>query len=480
MNKIEDPNFVFEKNYIQKKINEKDGNFFIEQFEKLNKTNILRILDNIGQIPEDFPIEPFLHLKDHLQNQKIRFLFVKHLGKIKNEESVNILKNMLNKEENTLIKREIVSSIGRQRKPENIDCMLNMLNDKDPKIIMQAIRSLLIFKTNDIVFNSLKSLMNHPNETIREILNIELNENHNTNKISSEFIDLQIKKYIKNTVVLGDAYETLKLLPEGCIQLTFTSPPYYNARDYSIYNSYEQYLDFLTRIFKEIYRVTEEGRFFILNTSPVLVPRFSREYSSHRFAIPFDIHPRLIEMGFEFIDDIIWKKPDPSAKNRNGVFFQHRKPLTYKPNSVTEYIMVYRKKSNNLVDWNIQKYSNEIIESSKVKEDYEKTNVWKIAPANDKIHTAVFPETLVYWIIKLYSYIGDIICDPFAGSGTVGAVCKKTKRFFFLTEINKEYFKRIKQKLINNTLFNLNPYNFTDYSHFFKKINNILNPYQEK
>ncbi|MFX1570987.1 MAG: DNA-methyltransferase, partial [Promethearchaeota archaeon] len=278
---------------------------------------------------------------------------------------------------------------------------------------------------------------------------------------------------IKNTSVFGDTRDILKQLPKECIHLTFTSPPYYNARDYSIYSNYEEYLNFLTDVIKEIYRITYEGRFFVLNTSPIIIPRFSRKYSSHRFAIPFDIHPRIINAGFEFIEDIIWKKPDPSAANRNGGFFQHRKPLGYKANSVVEYVMVYRKKTHRLLDWNMEHYSDEVIEKSKVKEDYEKTNLWKIAPTNDKIHPAVFPEELVKWVIKFYSYIGDIILDPFAGSSTVGKVCQKYKRYFFLTENNEKYFKYSKSLLSESDLLSDNPPKFYDYNQFLELIENL-------
>ena len=95
----------------------------------------------------------------------------------------------------------------------------------------------------------------------------------------------------------------------------------------TIYESYEAYLRFLADIFREVHRITKEGRFFVLNTSPVIIPRMSRAHSSKRYAIPFDIHPILTEMGWEFIEDVVWVKPERCAKNRNGGFFQHRKPL---------------------------------------------------------------------------------------------------------------------------------------------------------
>ena len=241
--------------------------------------------------------------------------------------------------------------------------------------------------------------------------------------------------------------EVLKLIPDESIHLTFTSPPYYNARDYTIYQSYEAYLNFLTAIFKETHRITKEGRFFVLNTSPVIVPRISRAHSSKRYAIPYDIHPRLTDIGWEFIDDIVWTKPDYAAKNRNGGFFQHRKPLGYKANSVTESVMVYRKKTNKLIDWNIRQYDEEIIEASRVIGEYEKTNLWHINPATDKVHPAVFPPELAARIVQFYSFKGDLVFDPFGGSGTVGHVALTYERYFLLCEKEAEYIERAKQLL---------------------------------
>ena len=205
-------------------------------------------------------------------------------------------------------------------------------------------------------------------------------------------------------------------------------------------------MDFLASVFEQVHRITKEGRFFILNTSPVIVPRISRAHSSKRYPIPFDIHHYLIKMGWEFIDDIIWQKPEASVKNRVGGFMQHRKPLGYKPNCVTEYLMVYRKKTEKLLDWNIRQYDWKTVNKSKVQDEFETTNVWKIDPCYDKVHSAVFPQELCKRVIKYYSYIGDLVFDPFAGSGTVGRVAKSLDRKFFLTEKDAGYFEYMKSK----------------------------------
>ncbi len=136
-------------------------------------------------------------------------------------------------------------------------------------------------------------------------------------------------------------------------------------------------------------------------------------------------------MGWEFIDDIVWEKPEYSVKNRIGGFQQHRKPLAYKPNSVTEYLMVYRKKTDKLIDWNIRQYDLKTVENSKVKDGFETTNVWKICPKSDKIHSAIFPTDLCKRVIEYYSFEGDLIFDPFGGSGTLGRTAKSLNRKFF-------------------------------------------------
>jgi DNA modification methylase len=343
------------------------------------------------------------------------------------------------------VKRECISSVGRQRNEENIPFFNKVLKDKDPKIVLQAIRALLVFKKNESVIEALKEIANHPNEMIKDVLSIELFETER--KKNSKDNHTSVNPLLKNIAVKGDVVEILKLIKEESFHLTFTSPPYYNARDYSFYSSYQEYLEFLRVVFKEIHRLTKNGRFLIVNTSPVIVPRVSRSHSSRRYPIPFDIHNFLMQDGWDFIDDIVWQKPEFSVKNRIGGFQQHRNPLAYKPNSLTEYLMVYRKKSSDLIDWNIKQYENEIIVSSKVDDDFETTNVWKLDTSFDKTHSAVFPKALCERVIKYYSMKGDLVFDPFGGSGTFGQVALENGRNYFLTEIDDIYFERIKERL---------------------------------
>lgn len=448
----------------------KDNNGVFKQLVYENKRNnayLLNILENLGQLPKDFDGSWLPDLLES-KNKQIRFWTVKNLGKLNNGNYLNTLKNVAINDIDTTVRREAVSSIGRMRNPNTKKVLLEILKDNDPKIVSQAIRGLLIFKSDNEVYEQLKSLINHPNEMVRTVIYKEFFAEQSikskTNQPHTESYD-----YLKNVVVNGDTIEVMKLLKDESVHLTFTSPPYYNARDYSIYPSYKDYLGFLAEVFKEVYRITKEGRFFILNTSPIIIPRISRQHSSKRYPIPFDIHPFLVEMGWEFIDDIVWMKPEASVKNRVGGFQQHRKPLGYKPNTITEYLMVYRKSTEKLLDWNIRQYDWKTVKESKVKDGFETTNVWKIDPCFDKIHSAVFPVELCKRVIKYYSFMGDLVFDPFSGSGTVGKTAKSLDRYFFLTEKDDNYFNYMKSKK-SNEMFDKRPTKFLSLTEFQQTI----------
>lgn len=134
--------------------------------------------------------------------------------------------------------------------------------------------------------------------------------------------------------------------------------------------------------------------------------------------------------------------------NRAGRrFAADRNPLQYKPVPVTEYILVYRKHTKRLIDWNIRSHPNqEAIQASKISDDYETTNVWEITPTSDMEHPAVFPEELASKVITYYSFVDDIVLDPFAGSGTVGLAATKLKRRFVLVDKEQKYVNIMRER----------------------------------
>ncbi len=258
---------------------------------------------------------------------------------------------------------------------------------------------------------------------------------------------------LRNTIALGDAEEVLQDLPAEAIDLVFTSPPYYNARpEYTDYITYEEYLLKLRKIIQSVHRVLAEGRFFVINISPVLIRRANRNEASRRIAVPFDLHRIFVEEGYDFIDDIIWEKPSGAgwATGRGRRFAADRNPLQYKAVPVTEYILVYRKHTARLIDWNIRAHPKpELVEASHIGDNYEQTNIWRIKPAYDKRHPAIFPDELAEKVISYYSFKADVVLDPFAGIGTVGRAAIKLDRRFVLIEQEDKYFSIIREETKN-------------------------------
>lgn len=258
---------------------------------------------------------------------------------------------------------------------------------------------------------------------------------------------------LRNTIGLGDCVELIDEMPAASVDLIFTSPPYFNARpQYSDYEEYEQYLFKMRQIIKRAHRVLNEGRFFAINCAPVLLRRANRNESSKRIAVPFDLHRIFVEEGYDFIDDIIWMKPEGAgwATGRGRRFAADRNPLQYKAVPVTEYILVYRKQTDLLIDWHIRNHPDrEVVADSKVADDYERTNVWRINPKTNSRHPAAFPLELARKVISYYSFKGDVVLDMFAGSGTVGAAAAGLERRFVLFDINPEYVQMMREEAHN-------------------------------
>ena len=405
-------------------------------------SEIIKHLKKLGKLDKNFKDTDLLLSFLKSKNKDIRYWSVNNLAKLADKNFIEIFIEQLKIEKTSYIRREIASALGRMRIEDTIPHLINLLKDKDPNVVLQSVRGLLVFKNIDNIENTLKKMRKHKNEIVRKIIEIEFFDSFVQKGDHTSF-----PPNLKNCVINDDVLKVLKNVENDSIHLTFTSPPYYNARDYSIYDSYETYKLFLLKVFKEVNRVTKEGRFFVLNTSPIIIPRVGRKYSSIRYPIPFDLHNGIIDMGWEYIDDIVWVKPEASTKNRVAGFELHRKPLAYKPNCITESLVVYRKKSNKLIDWIFKQYPKDIIEKSKVKDGYETSNVWKIDPSSSKIHSAIFPLKLCDKVINYYSFVGDLVFDPFAGSGSVGVSARNNKRNYFLTEKNKEYYDFILNKL---------------------------------
>lgn len=240
----------------------------------------------------------------------------------------------------------------------------------------------------------------------------------------------------------GDCLEVSKRIKSDLVNLTITSPPYFNAKDYNSETNnvgnnkdYQDYLDKMRSLIKELYRITKDGGRVCMNTSPVIS-------EGRRFGIPFDLNRIFEEEGFFFEEDIIWRKPDGAGRLRCGGWCQNgQKPTTWHPNIVTEYIMVYRKGE-------VIKYERDFKKNTLLKDNKDiLTNVWNINPVNVEWHDAPYPDKLVERLVLLYSFENDMIFDPFGGTLTTMKVARDLNRSSMCIELSKEYLDKAKERI---------------------------------
>ncbi len=258
-------------------------------------------------------------------------------------------------------------------------------------------------------------------------------------------------------IIFGNCMD-MNEIEDSSIQLIVTSPPYYNAPfDYDgLFTSYEQYLGVIRRFAKESFRVLSEGRIVALNIDDMLV-------NGTKYPIVADATKIFQDAGFRYRDRIIWKKPDGYLRisKRSGVILQNPFPMYYYPDNLLESIIIFQKGK-----FDYRSISKEIRELSKIdkkefqnnnwhKTLWEMTNVLPGSPLEKNV--AAFPEQLPYRIIKLYSYVGEIVLDPFLGSGTTMKVARLLKRNSVGIEIIRDLEKTIRQKIgfgTNSDIFN--------------------------
>ena len=358
---------------------------------------------------------------------------IKNLGLVRSDENLQTLLKLYDEVTDIEVKREIVSSIGRQRDDKIIFDFIsaNVYRCGFMELVYQMYRTCLYRGKVNADFQKLGEEIK--NYFDNEVLN-KMREYFDYRQSGGKKFR-RVKKYDKPILLRGNNVETLSKIDEKSVQLVFTSPPYYNAKIYSDYHSYQDYLNDMQKTLYACRRVLEDGRFIVINVSPVISKRPGREFESTRYPIHFDFHNLLTRAGFYFVDEIQWIKPESSVKNRNGGYQQTHMPLSYKPNCINESIMVYRKSAPFLLDKNISMYDKTFAND----ENFDSSNCWYIAPASNKNHPAVFPKELCRRILKYYSFKGDVVLDPFAGSGTFGEVAVDMNRTPILCEQNENY-----------------------------------------
>ncbi len=251
----------------------------------------------------------------------------------------------------------------------------------------------------------------------------------------------------KHKLIIGNSMD-MSEISDGSVHLIVTSPPYFNAPfDYKdLFKNYEQFLGMLRKMAKESFRVLAEGRVFVLNIDDMLV-------NGDKFPIVADATKIFQDVGFRYRDKIIWKKPDGYLRisRRSGVILQNPYPMYFYPDNLLESIVIFQKgkfdyksipkkvREKSKVD------TKEIQENKWYKTLWEMNNVMPGSPLEKDI--AAFPDELPYRVIKLFSYVGENVLDPFAGSGTTMKMAKKLGRNSIGIEIKKSLIPIVKEKL---------------------------------
>ena len=246
--------------------------------------------------------------------------------------------------------------------------------------------------------------------------------------------------------IIGDCRSMHEIQDES-IHFVITSPPYFNAPfDYKDYfPTYTDYLNMLEEVSFEIFRVLKNGRVVVLNVDDMLV-------NGKKYPIVADITKIFQRAGFNYRDRIIWKKPDDYLRilKRREVIYKFPFPMYFYPDNLLENFLIFQKgKFNyNSISRGIKLKSKINLEEFNKKKMY--MTLWKIrnimpgAPLEKGI--AAFPEEIPYRFIKLFSYIGETVLDPFLGSGTTMKVSRSLDRNCVGIEINKDLLPTIIKK----------------------------------
>jgi len=248
---------------------------------------------------------------------------------------------------------------------------------------------------------------------------------------------------IDDTVIYNDDFFTTEVIEESSIDLVVTSPPYnvdirYNSMDDKI--PYPEYLKFTQKWLKKVYRLLKDDGRFCLN-----IPLDKNKGGQQ--SVYADIVTIAKEVGFKYHSTIVWNEQNISRRTAWGSWLSASAPYVIAP--VEMIVVLYKKR------W---KKDSKGKKSNITREEFiEWTNgVWSF-PGESKRrvnHPAPFPVELPKRCIKLFTFVGDVVLDPFLGSGTTLIACILTGRRGIGIEIDKRYCQIAKQRILTETKIN--------------------------
>jgi DNA modification methylase len=432
-------------------------------------------------------------------------------------------------------KEELINLINNTNVSKKIKLIIEDDSDSEENIVVSAdnvinnepttdVNALDLYKSNEEI---LKSIIK--DDQILKIIKEKYNKSNNQNENIYNFIYSYIngmkmihqdyknfnyslyQSIIANNnvkILWGNCLDRLKSLPSESVGLMCTSPPYYNARDYSTWNNLNDYLSFMTDIIKECYRVLDNHRVFVFNVSDVVDNDNLSDikcWGERKIPLPSYFVKIFEDCGFTYVDDIIWDKGEVQSsrhKNKSTPY-----PFYQYPINCYEHILIFHKhrlekdvkypcsvcgslniKSNSytykgLRSWECCNPDCDRSDSDRGKrfslktiitqdENKQKLNMipsefvdnWrrdihKLTPVikingkkeNKLGHTAPYPFEIPEMAIRYYSYEGDIVLDMFGGSFTTAIQANKLNRIGVGIELRKDLFEEcIKNNITNH------------------------------
>lgn len=259
----------------------------------------------------------------------------------------------------------------------------------------------------------------------------------------------------KHTIINGDSRQMSELKDES-VHLITTSPPYWQLKDYGTENQigfhddYETYINHLNLTWQECFRVLHKGCRLCINIGD----QFARSTYYGRYKI-IPIHTEIIKfcemLGFDFMGQIIWQKA--TTMNTSGgasIMGSYPNPRNGIVKLDFEYILLFKKQGNAPKPTKEQKDN-----SAMTNEEWNTyfNGHWYFSGAKQDKHLAMFPEELPHRLIKMFSFPGETVLDPFMGSGTTGLAARNLNRNSVGYEINPDFIQIIKEKIGTDDAF---------------------------
>ena len=255
----------------------------------------------------------------------------------------------------------------------------------------------------------------------------------------------------KHSLYCGDSRD-LSFIPNNSVHLILTSPPYWNLKEYKkgenqlgIIEDYEVFISELSRVWRECFRILVPGGRLVCVVGDVCLSR--RKFGRH-VVMPLhsDIAVACRKIGFDNLNPILWHKiSNATFEVNNGTSFLGK---PYEPNAIIkndlEYILMQRKPGG------YRKPTDEQRAKSRIgKADYEEwfRQIWTLPGASTRNHPAPFPIGLATRLVRMFSFWGDIVVDPFCGSGTTMIAAIQNDRNSVGVEVEPQYCQSILDRL---------------------------------